>query len=398
MALNGLPPAAYIDDDHRLQSLVPLLAREPLLAIDTESNSLHAYRERVCLIQISTREADFIVDPLTIGDLSPLGPIFADPKIEKVFHAAEYDLMCLKRDFNFSISNLFDTMVAARVSSYRAVGLGALLTEFLGIHVDKSHQRDDWGQRPLAASSLRYAQMDTHYLPVLRDYLKARLEEMDRTPEAYELFDELCGVRTANNHFNPEGYWRLALPNNLTMRQAAILRELYLWRDGLAERRDVPPFKVLSDKTLIALARHAPETTKDLSSIHGMSDGNIRRFGRDVLRLIVDGNEAPLPEPPEPEPAADPRIVELYTVLREWRRDRANEREVESDVIVSRDALWAMAEHMPQTYDELRDLSVLGPWRLKTYGDELVEIIQRHAPKKHRQRHKAHSEDTTTHN
>jgi len=395
MALDHLPPAQYIDDDHRLQDIVPLLAREPLLAIDTESNSLHAYRERVCLIQISTRDADYIIDPLTIGDLSSLGPIFANSRVEKIFHAAEYDLMCLKRDFNFSIRNLFDTMVAARVCSYRAVGLGALLKEFLDIHVDKSHQRDDWGQRPLAASSLRYAQMDTHYLPTLRDHLKARLAEMNREPEAYELFDELCGVRMANNHFNPEGYWRLALPNNLNTRQAAILRELYLWRDQLAERRDVPPFKVLSDKTLIALAKQSPDSPRDLNSIHGMSDGNIRRYGRDVLSLIVQGNEAPLPEPPPPEPAADPRIVELYTVLREWRRDRANEREVESDVIVSRDALWSMAEHMPMTYDELRDLAVLGPWRLKTYGDELVAIIQQRAPKKRRENHRTRSKDTT---
>ena len=394
MALDSLPSAAYIDDDHRLQGLVPLLAREPLLAIDTESNSLHAYRERVCLIQISTRAADYIVDPLTIGDLSPLAPVLADPRIEKVFHAAEYDLMCLKRDFNFTIRNLFDTMVTARVCGFRAVGLGALLKEFIGIHVDKSHQRDDWGQRPLPTSSLRYAQMDTHYLPTVRDHLAARLAEMGREPEAYETFDEICNVRMTNNYHNPEGYWRLALSNNLTSRQTALLRELYLWRDQLAEHRDVPPFKILSDKTLIALARHAPETSNDLNQIHGMSDGNIRRFGRDVLRLISQGGEAPLPEPPPPEPAADPRIVELYTVLREWRRDRANERGVESDVVVSRDALWSMAEKMPLTHDELREMSVLGPWRLETYGEEVLAIIQQHIPKKRRQSQKTRGEDT----
>ncbi|MCA9904555.1 MAG: ribonuclease D [Anaerolineae bacterium] len=394
MALDHLPPATYIDDDHRLHDLVPLLAREPLIAIDTESNSLHAYRERVCLIQISTRQADYILDPLTIGDLSPLKPILANPKIEKVFHAAEYDLICLKRDFDFTIHNLFDTMIAARVCGYRAVGLGALLNDFLGIHLDKSHQRDDWGQRPLPSSSLHYAQMDTHYLAILRDHLAGRLVEMEREPEAYELFEQMCNVRIPSNGFNPDGYWRLALPNNLTERQAAILRELYLWRDQLAERRDVPPFKVLSDKTLIALARQTPQTTGELANIHGMTPGNVRRFGRDVVRLIAQGSEAPLPEPPPQEPAADPRVVELYSVLREWRRDRANERDVESDVIVSRDALWSMAENTPTTLKELRELDVLGPWRLQTYGEELLALIQRHAPKKRRPKRKSPDSET----
>src|SRR5690606_29531 len=132
---------------------------------DTESNSLYAYRERVCLIQLSTRSRDYILDPLIIVDMSPLAPLLADPGVEKVFHAAEYDLICLHRDYGFIVNNLFDTMVAARICGYKAIGLGSLLSEFLGVELDKRHQRDDWGERPLPPDSLRYAQMDTHYLP-----------------------------------------------------------------------------------------------------------------------------------------------------------------------------------------------------------------------------------------
>ena len=131
MAMNGraLPPPTYVDSPDKLNALVHALAGETLLAIDTESNSLYAYRERVCLIQLSTRAADYIIDPLKIRDLQPLAPLFADPTIEKVFHAAEYDLMCMKRDFSFSFNNLFDTMIAARICGYKMIGLGSLIGE-----------------------------------------------------------------------------------------------------------------------------------------------------------------------------------------------------------------------------------------------------------------------------
>src|SRR5262249_2530874 len=155
-------------------------------AIDTESNSLYAYRERVCLVQISTRTADYIVDPLTIGDMTPFADLMANPAIEKVFHAAEYDLICLKRDYALICQNLFDTMIAARIVGLKLVGLGNLLEQYAGVKADKSHQRDNWGERPLPKESLLYAQMDTHYLPLLRDSLHAELVNTNRLTEAQE--------------------------------------------------------------------------------------------------------------------------------------------------------------------------------------------------------------------
>ncbi len=377
-----LPPPIYIDDDAGLAALMPQLLRAPLLAVDTESNSLHAYRERVCLIQISTAEADYILDPLSIGDLGPLATVFASPKIEKVFHAAEYDLMCLKRDFGFDFNHLFDTMLAARVCGIRQVGLNALLQTYVGVELDKSHQRDDWGQRPLPADSLRYAQTDTHYLPTLRDHLAQRLAELDRVEEAAELFEDTCRVRMADHQFDPEGYWRIAQPNHVFGQAAAILRELYLWRNVIAERRDVPPFKVLGDRTLVELAQRMPRTLDELGRISGMGTHNVRRYGHDLLRLIAQGSSAEPPRPPQPEPAADPRVVDLYSALREWRRDRAAQRAVESDVILAREVLWTLAQTMPTTSEALAETPGLGPWRLAQYGDELLAVIARFAPKK----------------
>jgi ribonuclease D len=372
-----LPPPHTVDDDAGLRALAVQLAREPLLAVDTESNSLHAYRERVCLIQISTRTADYIVDPLTIGDLSPLAPLFADPKIEKVFHAAEYDVMCLKRDYGFRFDTLFDTMIAARVCGIKQIGLGNLLADLAGIQMDKSHQRDNWGKRPLPQDSLAYAQMDTHYLPALRDHLTERLTTLNRMEMAQESFEDLCKSRPAQHNFDPEGYWKIAIAHKLSPRETAILRELYLWRERVAEQRGLPPFKVLNDKTLVALAIDQPNNMNDVINTHGVGGSNGRRYGRELMRLIDKGRHSASPPQPPLDPPADPLQVEVYTALRDWRKARANALDVESDVIIARDALWAISEQLPTTTDALKTIPGVGPWRLNEYGDDLLRIVRR---------------------
>ncbi|MEP0761582.1 MAG: ribonuclease D, partial [Chloroflexota bacterium] len=158
----ALPPAQIIRRTADLRRAVDRLRASPLIAVDTESNSLFAYTERVCLVQLSTRERDLIVDPLAVDDMSPLGDLLAEPAIEVIFHAAEYDIISLKRDFGFSFANLFDTMMAARVCGWDKTGLGNILEEQFGVTVDKKYQRADWSRRPLPPDHLRYAQMDTH--------------------------------------------------------------------------------------------------------------------------------------------------------------------------------------------------------------------------------------------
>jgi ribonuclease D len=353
------------------------LAQESLLAVDTESNNLYAYRNRVCLIQISTRQKDYILDPLRIADLSPLGDLLANPRIEKVFHAAEYDLIGLKRDYGFELHNLFDTMVAARICGIKAIGLGALLTNMIDtrIPVDKSHQRDDWGQRPLPKDSLIYAQIDTHYLPTLRDRLLAQLERDGHMPEAQELFEEYSHVPLVNPDFNPEGYWKIGIPRGLTRRQMAILRQLFLLRETLAEERDVPPFKVMNDAVLVALAEIAPDTKADLHQIRGMSEGQVYRYGGMILAAVAQGKQDKPPKPPTPAPPSDPALVERYTALLDWRKQCARDRGVESDVVISKGALWAIADRFPHTLHDLNGIEGLGPWRMRTYGSALLSVL-----------------------
>lgn len=358
-----------------LRQLVDHLRSEPLLALDTESNSLFAYYERVCLVQLSTRTQDYLIDPLAVDDMSPLGDLLADPAIETVFHAAEYDIITLKRDFNYTFNNLFDTALAARICGWTAVGLGSILAEQFDILAEKKYQRADWSARPLPAEQILYAQMDTHYLPRLRDLLRAELSAANRLTEAEELFRDLRDLPPAQHTFDPDGYWRINETRTLSRAQMALIRELYLMRDEIARRRDTPPFKVLSDRALANLARLAPRRLED---IHGsLSPVQIRMYGDKILEAVARGRAAKPPQPPRRVSPVDPVVQNRYEALHDWRKQRAVERGVESDIIVPRGTLWVLARRSPVSLDDLDDIPGLGPWRRAEYGKELIEVLAR---------------------
>jgi ribonuclease D len=142
-------PAKWVDDQKTFDQVNSRLKGCRHLGVDTESNSLHAYQEQVCLIQFTDHQTDYLIDAMAPLDLSGLSSIFSDEKIEKIFHAAEYDILCLKRDYGFEFSHLFDTMQAARILGMEKLGLSGLLTDLLDIDQGKSFQKADWGKRPV---------------------------------------------------------------------------------------------------------------------------------------------------------------------------------------------------------------------------------------------------------
>jgi ribonuclease D len=373
--MNQLPAPTFIVEPEALRDLADHLSQQSLVAVDTESNSLYAYRERVCLVQISTRERDWLIDPLAAGDLSPLGRFFADPGIEKVFHAAEYDLMCLKRDYGFEFANLFDTMIAARILGLKAVGLGNLLEQHFGVRQDKRFQRANWAMRPIPPDQLAYAQQDTHFLPALRDVLWEMLEQGGHLDEAREAFDLLAETTPAERIFDPNAYWYIGAARDLDRRSMAILRELYLWREQTAEARDVPPFKIVGDEGLVNMANAIPATTDELVDLRGVGPSLARRYGPAVLQAIQRGQSGSLPRRPERGERLDPATQARYNALRDWRKGRAAARGVESDVIIPKDALWSLARRPVQTLDELSSVPGMGPWRCARYGAELLQVL-----------------------
>jgi ribonuclease D len=358
-----------------LKKLAQILADQPAVAVDTESNSLFAYREQVCLIQFSTPEEDYLVDPLGLDDLSPLGPIFSDTRIQKVFHAAEYDLICLKRDFGFNFNNLFDTMVAARILSRKEVGLGSLLDVEFNIQVDKRHQRANWGQRPLPDYLLEYARQDTHYLLPLRDKLEQQLEEKKLALLAREDFMRLCHVE-ANPENGKMTPWKVNGVNKLTPQQAAVLQELCKYRDNVARQRNRPLFKVISDHTLHAIASTSPNSIEELKDLPGMTQHQIDRHGKALLQAVQRGLQSdPVHRPRNTRP--DDRFLARVEALKQWRKLKAKELEVESDIILPRDLLLELASQNPIDQEELGKLLNDVPWRRDQYGEEILVVLRK---------------------
>ena len=369
-----LKPPILITQPSLLTAMLHHLRDHSSIAVDTESDSLYVYREKVCLIQISIPGADYLIDPLAPIDIHPLRSLFTDPKIQKVFHAAEYDVMCLRRDYDFTFANLFDTMWAARILGWPRVGLGDILQEHFGITLDKRWQRHNWGKRPIEPEALTYARFDTHYLLRLCDVQLKELRQRDRLEEAEEVFSELAKSVYNGHTFQPDDFWRTKGVYDLSGRAQAILRQLVIMREREAQRQNRPPFKVIGDKTLISLAERAPHRLDQLSSIEGMTPAQTQRYGTALINAIALGQHEPIPTPPK-RVTLDPAIVTRYEKLRAWRKQVAALRGVEPDVIVGNAVLMAVAHRRPRTLDDLPTMDGFGPWRRKTYGQSMIDVL-----------------------
>lgn len=368
-------PPRLIQSGTELNDVLPQLASAPNLAVDTESNSLYAYQEQVCLIQFSTRDQDLLVDPLSIPDLSVLDPIFQDPKVEKILHGAEYDVICLARDFNFSIENLFDTRTACRTLGYKRSGLGDLVEEVLGIKISKRYQRANWGRRPLPREMLDYARLDTHYLIPLRERLTDELLEVGRWQEFHELSQRKTIPLHQENGFDPEGFWRISNARKLKPQQRAVLRELFLLREHLAQDLDRPTFKVVPDHALVSMAKSAPGDKDLLHDIKGISNRWIREYGDELLQAVRVGKKSRPPEKPVYQGMSE-AAHDRFEALREWRKTAAKLHEVESDLILPRDLMETLAEKAPKSKKDLHRLMAPLEWRFQQFGDEILTILR----------------------
>jgi ribonuclease D len=376
MLANQITALHYIDTPESLSECSRILLEFPSLSVDTESNSLYVYREQVCLIQISTKDSDYLIDPLALKDLSPLAPIFANPKQEKIFHAAEYDIICLRRDYGFELSNIFDTMVAARILGEPAVGLASLLSSRLGITVEKKYQRANWGIRPLSQAMLDYGRQDSHYLYSLRVILENELKEKDLWNLALEDFRLGCEVGANPQTPAPATFWKVAGSNEISPNEAAILQALCDFREVQACKQNVPPFKVLSNEVLVLLAKEPPAQMADLVNYRGVTPHLVERFGNGLFQAIQHGKASgPLFRPNKIRP--DDRFLRRYDALKEWRKLKGKELKVESDVVLPREFLEQIAAENPVTMQSLHILMARIPWRYQHFSKEIFSVLRK---------------------
>jgi ribonuclease D len=377
----ALPLPTLIEDQEGVERLLAVFATAKEVAVDTEADSFFRYQERVCLIQISVGEQDFLVDPLRDLDLSGVGRMLADPDCVKVFHDGEYDVLMLKRDFGFHFRNLFDTRIAASALGDELPGLASVVHSRFGIELDKSQQRSNWSNRPLSEKQIRYARLDTRYLVALMEQVRRELTERNRMMIVEGECRRLEALEPTHREFNPDGFVRIKGARLLDLRQARLLRELFRRRDELAEARDVPPFKVLGNVPLLEIARALPSSVAEIERVPGISPKLARRIGHELLEAIRRAEElGPLTSLPH-LPAKDGTGVlddaghELHDRLKNWRKGRAKIEELDSSLVLNRLALLRLACERPRDLAALSAVEGVLAWQVESFGGELVPLI-----------------------
>lgn len=364
-----------VDTPQALDAALEEWRREPALGMDTESNSFFAYRERTCLLQVSSRDADWIVDPFAV-DLTPMAPLFADPAVEKIFHASELDVVSLRRDYGIQMNGLFDTLVAAKAVGRRKVGLASLVEESLGIKLSKDEQRSDWGRRPLTAKQLEYAFADTRWLLPLADVLKQEVAHKHVGEEVCVDCLRMAGRVARPRTVDPEAFEKHSSARKLDPVARQLLRSLYLMREQRAAELDRPLFKVISDLTLGEIAARQPRTREELARVPGVTPPLLQRHGDAVMAALEEGFAAgPLPFKRKPYVAPDPQEEVRFEALRAWRRKVAEARDVEVEVIAGNALLKALAKANPKSAAELEAVEELDAYRRARYGEPLLAAL-----------------------
>lgn len=374
-----------VTDAHGLSVLVERLSREQCIVVDTESNSFHRFPDRVCLVQIAAGSRAWVVDPLemTTEDVTPLGELMANPNVEKAMHAASNDVRVLDKEWSFRVANVFDTSIAAQFCGMRRVGLDSVLRDALGVAIvkSKSLQRADWTVRPLSDEALQYAVDDVLHLHDLRNELERRLEELGRIDWAREEFRRLESVR-----YRPPDPPEIAFLNAkgsraLGPQELAVLRELYVFRHNEGVRRDMPPFKILSDAVLTAIAAAGQE---ELSEIEGIPANPLRRYGKRLQRARDRG----LASPPVTRPrngssnsnGLDSRPtreqIDRLRDLKAWRNEQGEKLDLDPALIWPMQSLEKLARDPSLLDSETGEgASVVREWQAREFQDSLAVAL-----------------------
>jgi ribonuclease D len=320
----------------------------------------------------------WFVDPLALADLSPLAPLFAARRPLLVLHAGDNDLGHLKRRYRFAFGAVFDTSLAARFLGARSLGLDVLIRDYLGVELPPSRQKDDWSARPLSPAQEVYAAADVQHLFALKDRLQDELDRIGRLRWVEEECAALAAEPPVDRVVDPDAYLKLKGARELTATGLAILRELYELRERLALDADRPPFKILAEATLVALAKVAPVDSDALASVAGCTPRVIGRWGRAILEAVARGRGAP----PTAPAAARPRGPSLSNAarrriesLRRWRGEAAPRLGLDPGVLLPNRLIRVVAEAAPRDLHALARVEGVRRWRVEILGAELLAAV-----------------------
>lgn len=394
----GSTGCVYVDSEKAFQQLMMAIQCNSEIALDTESNNCHSYSPRICLVQFSVpkdlypvvndAETVFLLDPLKV-DLGRLRPYFADPEKVFVVHSSANDLGQLYQEYRISIANIFDTQVAARLIGRKRTALAALLEQEFGISQSKSIQTSDWGKRPLNESQVNYACQDAAFLIPLYRSLKQSLRETGRLYEGLAVMEELSRRDYSRFGSSSKTFWDHPTTKRVPIHLMNVYQNLWNWRETVAKAADQPRHNVIGDKALLLMTREQPCSIAKLRKSSGLTKLQIKRHGSNLLEVIEIGRRKSQPEKPVPIAVSNSaerqkeQQSELMQRLRKWRQEISLIRGVDSDFVLSKYILQVIVEDAPASLDDLASSNLLGDWKFKQYGKDVVQIVRNAVLPKH---------------
>jgi ribonuclease D len=372
-------PIHDVTDPSAEAAVVRALEPERLFAVDLEADAMHAFRARLCFLQVGTDQDIWLMDTLAPGvEASAMAALFADPLRTKVFHAAQGDLQFLAES-GVRVRGLFDTHRAATLLGWPKVGLADLVAERLGVTLDKAHQQSDFSLRPLPPQMRTYIADDVRYLTELGRQVSAAVAAADIVEEVRldceRLTDEAAG-RPAVATFAMK-IARTLPPADQAFQLVASTR-LHALRLAWAETADVPMGRMLSNAAIQELVTRPPKDRRALSRTPGVRGQVVREHGDEVLGLLAglraaaDRGELPLP----PAPVRDPGRRRREEALKEFRAAKATERRVTPSVVLPNPLIDELAATPPGDLESLGRVPYLGEKRVRLYGEELLRVLR----------------------
>jgi len=370
----------WIETLPRLEGTARILGQAKTIGVDLEADSMYHYFEKVCLIQIATESASYVIDPLALRDLSALHPVFSNSRIRKVFHGADYDIRSLYRDFRLEVENLFDTQLACKFLGLRETGLEALLRSRFQVELNKKYQRADWSQRPLSPEMVEYAAMDGRYLIALARMLEKELEEKSRVSWVEEECLFLSKVRFPPPSHDPL-YLKVKGAFLLDPRSLAVLEALLEFREAQAQKSDLPPFKVLGNEPLLELAMKKSLRLEELETAKVLSRKQIDRYGTRLLQEIHRAMAIPdkdLPVYPRgAKPVLSSPVRKRVKALKTWRDMRANNLGLEPGILLNNALINDLALKNPRLIKEMEEIPGMKKWLQDHFGREILAVQTR---------------------
>ncbi len=368
----------FIASEAELKNICDDFLKEKMIGVDLEADSMHCFKEKICLIQIATQTQAFLIDPFEVTDVSSFVEILENPDIKKVFHGADFDIRSLDRDYTARVNNLFDTEIACRFLGIQERGLAALLKCHFDVDVDKKFQKKDWSKRPLDPEMVDYSVSDVAYLIDLHDIISDQLIEKNRFDWAKEEFELQEQVRYENNYTLPL-FKKFKGAGRMDNRSLAVLENLLQLRYDLAEQKDRPLFKVLSNPALMTMAYKKPVTIDQMLKEKALTPKQADMFGDKCVAAVAEAMQLEhnqLPSYPKMRrPKKDEQVQKRINQLKKMREKLSHSLEMDPGFLLNNAMISTIARQNPATLEALGTLDQIKRWQVQAFGDDILETI-----------------------